>query len=251
MKNYRGVFYFLKFTFMKQLILGLASFLTWGFHAQTPNEFDSGDSKYFEDQFYLGITYNFLLNKPADFKQTNLSYGLQGGIIKDIPLNSKRTFALGIGLGYAINSYYGNLLASESTNGIEYAVIEKDVIVTGIEETAVKRNKIETHLVELPFEFRWRNSSAEEHKFWRVYSGLKLGYVFGPRSKLVTSKDKISFKNSDVRKFRYGLMVNFGYNTFNIHIYYSLNTLFEDNAVFEGEPIKLKPLRVGLVFYIL
>ena len=58
------------------------------------------DLNYLEDQFYVGLTYNVILNKPADVNQQNLSYGLQLGFIKDLPLNSSRTFAIGVGLGY-------------------------------------------------------------------------------------------------------------------------------------------------------
>lgn len=220
----------------------LVLFVT-GIYGQATQESYSMDNQYLEDQFYLGITYNFLLDKPAGFTQRNLSYGLQGGIIKDIPLNSIGTFALGLGLGYAVNSYYSNLEASQMDNTILYE------ITRGVSE--VKRSKLETHLIELPLEVRWRDSTSEEYKFWRVYSGIKLGYVFGSRSKLVTTEDKTSFVNPDIRKFQYGLMFNFGYNTFNIHIYYSLNNLFDEGVVFESEDLKLKPLRVGLIFYIL
>jgi len=228
---------------MKRIVLWLIFLCALGVYAQRPQELKQSDSKYLEDQFYLGITYNFLLDKPTDFTQRNLSYGLQGGIIKDIPLNSTRTFALGVGLGYAVNSYYSNMLASESLDGVLY---EKTT-----EAANVKRSKIENHLVEFPVEFRWRDATPEEYKFWRVYTGIKLGYVFGSRSKLVTEADKTSFINPDIRKLQYGLMFNFGYNTFNVHIYYSLNNLFEDGVIFEEEDLKLKPLRVGLIFYIL
>ena len=236
---------------MKQIVLGLIFLCALGVYAQRSQDLNESGSKYLEDQFYMGITYNFLLDKPTGFTQRNLSYGLQGGIIKDIPLNSTRTLAIGVGLGYAVNSYYSNMLASKSGDGVEYAIIEGDILVIDEEEIKVKRSKIETHLVELPIEFRWRNSSAEEYKFWRVYSGIKLGYVFSARSKLVTEVNKDSFINPDIRKFQYGLMFNFGWNTFNVHIYYSLNNLFDDGVTIEEEDLKLKPLRVGLIFYIL
>lgn len=228
---------------MKRFILGLFAMFNLGLNAQTPQEFNTGDPNYLEDQIYIGLTYNFLLDKPSDFKQTNLSYGLQGGIIKDIPLNSNRTFAIGLGLGYAVNSYYSNMVANESNAGIVYAVAS--------ETDLVKRSKFENHLVELPIEIRWRDSTSEEYKFWRVYSGIKLGYVFGSRSKVVTAEDKTSFVNPNIRKFQYGLMLNFGYNTFNVHFYYSLNSLLEDGTVIGTEELNLKPLRVGLIFYIL
>ncbi|MDX1315778.1 MAG: porin family protein, partial [Eudoraea sp.] len=131
----------------------------------------SEGDKYLEDQFYIGLTYNLLLNKPPSVTQQNLSYGLQTGFIKDIPLNEQRNFAVGIGLGYAVNSYYNNILATQTPEGITY-----QVIADGFD---YKRNKIETHLVEMPLEIRWRNSTAQEHRFWRIYTGFKLGYIVG------------------------------------------------------------------------
>ena len=200
--------------------------------------------KYLEDQFYIGLTYNILLNKPPSVTQQNLSYGLQAGFIKDIPLNEQRNFAVGIGLGYAVNSYYNNILASETPEGIVYEVIADDF--------DYKRNKIETHLVEMPLEIRWRNSTAEEHRFWRIYTGFKLGYIVGTRSKIVTESYKDSFYNTDTKNFRYGLMLNVGYNTFNIHVYYSLNDFFEDTTTLNtGESLTLTPLSIGIIFYIL
>ena len=201
------------------------------------------DKKYLEDQFYVGITYNFLVNKPLDVAQRNLSYGLELGFIKDIPLSYDRNIALGLGLGYAVNSYYSNLLAIESGNAIAYSVMGSN--------DAFKRNKIETHMIELPFEIRWRNSTASDYKFWRIYAGFKLGYLLGGRSKFVSKQDKRSFYNADIQKIHYGLTFNFGYNTFNIHAYYSLSNLFNDNIAVNGEDITMKPLRIGLVFYIL
>ncbi|MDB2607061.1 PorT family protein [Zobellia sp.] len=201
------------------------------------------EPRYFEDQFYIGITYNFLLNQPDDVSQRNLSYGLQAGFIKDIPLNQSRTTAVGLGLGYGVYSYYSNLKAQETSTGVSYSVLD---------DSDFNRNKIETHMLEVPLEFRWRNSTASEYKFWRVYAGAKFGYTFGGRSKIVPSDTpKTSFYNDDIRNFQYGLTFNFGYNTFNLHAYYSLSNLFNDGVVLEGESLNSKPLRIGLIFYIL
>ena len=204
------------------------------------------NSKYLEDQFYIGLSYNFLLNKPDAVNQRNLSYGLQGGFIKDIPLNTDRTVALGIGLGYGLYSYYSNLRAIEGDSEVGYEVIT--------EIDSLKRSKVETHTFEVPLEFRWRNSTPSEYKFWRVYTGVKFGYVMGGRSKYISDKannERSSFYNADIRRFQYGLTFNFGYNTFNLHAYYALNNLFEDGTNLEGQPIEMRPLRIGLIFYIL
>ncbi|MBT8181647.1 MAG: PorT family protein [Eudoraea sp.] len=202
------------------------------------------DLKYLEDQFYLGITYNIILNKPNGVTQSNFSYGLMGGFIKDLPLNRRRNFAIGLGLGYAYNNYYSNLFVNETENDLEYIVLDSD--------TSYKRNKLDSHVIEMPIEIRWRTSTPSDYKFWRIYAGMKLGYVVGSRSKFVSNTARISFNNPDIRKFRYGLMLNFGYSTVNVHAYYALSNLFNDNVnTVEGESIEFRPLRIGIIFYIL
>lgn len=229
---------------MRRILLILFGFTLFVTKAQTPQDSLTEDTQYLEDQFYLGITYNFLLNKPTDVSQRNLSYGLQAGFIKDIPLNEERTVSFGIGLGYGGYSYYSNLQALETNGDFSYNVLEDG-------DSGIKRNKLETHMLEMPIEFRWRNSTVSNYKFWRVYVGARLGYVVGARSKAVFENYKDSFYNRDVSDFQYGLTLNFGYNTFNMHIYYALNNLFDGAAMETGEEIELKPLRVGLIFYIL
>lgn len=226
---------------MKKLVSTLLLFCFYGAYSQTNGA--NIDEKYLEDQFYLGVTYNFILDKPQDVTQRNLSYGLQVGMIKDIPLNRERNIGLGFGLGYGVNSYYSNIISSESDDKLTYSLTTDDL--------GVKRSKIEIHQVEFPVEFRWRNSNTEEFKFWRVYTGLKFAYAFAARNKVVDQDNTYSFSNPDIKKFQYGLMLNVGYNTFNIHIYYALDKLLNDDAILDGEQINLKPLRVGLIFYIL
>lgn len=61
-----------------------------------------------------------------------------------------------------------------------------------------------------------------------------------------------SFSNTDVQQFQYGLILNFGYNTWNIHAYYGLNPLLEESVQLQsGESVDMRALRIGLIFYIL
>lgn len=234
----------INFIVMKRFSLLLFACCTYLGMAQVLVEDNTalGDS-YFEDQFYLAITYNFVRNKPEGLKQRNLSYGLNMGFIKDIPLNDTSTRALGVGLGLAINTYYSNLVATETNSGFSYELVEDD--------PKFRRSKLETHAVEFPLEFRWRSSTPDEYRFWRVYAGIKAAYVIGARSKLVTDDFNDGFFNTEVRDFQYGLTFNFGYNTFNVHAYYALSDLFENSETVNGEAIGFKPLRIGLIFYIL
>ena len=178
-----------------------------------------------------------------DVAQRNLSYNLQLGFIKDIPLNRSRNFGLGLGVGYATNSYYSNIGATQLDGDIIYEVLDSE---------GLKRSKFETHAIEIPLEIRWRTSTPSDYKFWRIYAGAKVGYIFSGRSRLVTNEQTIGFSNDDIQKFQYGLIFNFGYNTWNIHAYYALNPLLEDGTMLDnGTSIDFKALRIGVIFYIL
>ena len=197
--------------------------------------------KYFEDQFYLGLSYNFLLNHPVGSNQRNLSYGLQAGVIKDIPLNRLGTKAIGIGAGLALNSYYSNLVANLSNNKITYRI-----------EDNITRSKLETHLLEFPLEFRWRTSTPSEYKFWRVYTGIKLGYLVANSSKYIGDSNTIKRSNiAEFNKLQYGLTVSAGYNTWNVHVYYALNTIFNNDANISNESLNMSAVKIGLMFYLL
>ncbi|WP_339337399.1 MULTISPECIES: porin family protein [unclassified Croceitalea] len=206
---------------------------------------DIVDSRYLEDQFYTGAAYNVLLNKPNDVIQRNLSYNFQLGFIKDIPLNSRRNIGFGLGVGYGTNSYYSNIIAEDNGTSINYRL--------PVPTDSLRRTKFETHAIAFPLEIRWRTSNPVDYKFWRVYGGIKAEYLFSRRSKLVSDNSDLStsFKNDDISQWQLGLTLNFGYNTWNIHLYYSLNPLLDNAASINGEAIEIRPLRIGVIFYIL
>lgn len=228
---------------MKQVIsFFLISVSLSAFAQDFDDEDDFLDSNYLEDQFYAGIVYNLLLNEPQSVIQRNLSYGIHAGFIKDIPLNQKRNFGVALGIGYATNSYYSNILAESTDDGIAYS----------IPEVTLDRSKFETHAIEFPFEIRWRTSNAIDYRFWRIYAGAKITYNFSRISKFVDDEEgSVSFTNEDIRPLEYGLMLNIGYNTFNIHLYYGLNPILENSARLNTEAIKMRAFRLGLIFYIL
>lgn len=206
------------------------------------------EDRYLEDQFYVGIGYNFLVDKPEPVIQRNLSYNLQLGVIKDVPLNKNRNFGLGIGVGYATNSYYTNVVALELEQGVVYRLPMGD--------EGFDRSKFETHALEFPFEIRWRTSNPVDYKFWRIYAGFKAEYLFSRRSKLVAQDlgefdGNTTFSNPNIGQWQYGIMLNFGYNTWNLHLYWTLSDFLDENALFENQVLTLTPLRIGVIFYIL
>ena len=201
-------------------------------------------NRYLEDQFYIGVTYDILANKPSQVSQNNLSRGIQIGYIRDLPLNIDRNRGFGIGLGYANHSYFSNMGASINNGDVIYEIIDTN-------EAGFRRNKLALHAIEMPLELRWRTSNAESHRFWRIYSGVKLSYVFSGKSKWITEGIKINFNNEDIQKWNYGIYQSVGYNTWNFYAYYGLNSFFKENTLLEGEQIELQSFQLGLMFYIL
>src|SRR5699024_5016884 len=112
-------------------------------------------------------------------------------------------------------------------------------------------NRYTTYMLEMPLQFRWRTSDASSYKFWRIYTGFQLGYIYYFRSRFKQPGKKIIQTDVDsLNRLRYGVTFSFGYNTFNFIVYYSLNSLF-DGKTLDGNDVGLSPLKVGLIFYIL
>lgn len=204
---------------------------------QAQVENDTIDNKYLEDQLYFSISYNILNNKPKDDTNSLFSGSLSLGFIKDIPFNKKRNVGLGIGLGYVFNSYGNNILLY-TDDGTQ--IVEE-----------YQNNKVKTHLVELPIEFRWRTSTATKYSFWRIYGGVNLGYTFHSKASLEYQGDHITIKNFEgIEKLQYGLTLSAGYGTWNIYSYYGLSNLFNASDV-NGVTLKTSDFKIGLKFYIL
>lgn len=227
---------------LKYILLFAICFST--LNAQDKVEKKEIDTKYREDQLYFSVTYNVLVNKPNNVKQQSFSSGFHAGFIRDMPINKKRTLAIGLGLGLSANTYNQNVRASK-TNTTSFEVIDPS--------TTFSKNTYANYLIELPFELRWRNSTAESYKFWRIYPGFKMGYLFANRTKYIGELGNTTLKSiSDFNKLQYGLTLNVGYNTLNAHVYYGLNPLFKSETKLEnGSDLNFQFFKVGLMFYIL
>lgn len=201
------------------------------------------DSLYREDQFYFAITYNTLSNKPAGLSQSKFSSGFSGGFLRDMPINKKRTVAIASGIGFSYNNYNQNMSITSTPSGNEYAIIDADV--------KYSKNKFSLLSVDVPVEFRWRTSTFESHKFWRIYTGIKFSYLLYDKSAFNSSMRKTHINgNKDFDKIQYGAYISSGYNTINLYAYYGLNPLFK-SAKIAGEPVRMNAFNLGIIFYIL
>jgi hypothetical protein len=223
---------------MKKQLIVLFLFFTCTVFTQR-NSLQIGEC-YLEDQIYFGITYNQLFDQPAQVKESGFSYGLHLGYMKDIPLVKSGTVALAIGVGYAFDTFNHGLKVSALNNEF---VFEIDPNLTS--------NDLKIHALEFPLEFRWRTSTANTYKFWRIYTGLKLSYNLKNTFSYTTATE--TFKHSNVKRFQkvqYGITLSAGYAAFNFNVYYGLTPLLK-NARIGTTEISTKVLKMGLVFYLL
>lgn len=201
------------------------------------------DSLYREDQFYFGFTLNTLQNKPAGLTQDKFSSGFSTGFLRDMPINKKRTVAIAAGLGFSYNNYNQNLAITESNDIPVYSIIDP--------LTEYRKNRFSQFSVDMPVEFRWRSSTFESHKFWRIYTGFKLGYLLYDKSVYEDAQGKIVVtSNKDFNKFQYGTYISAGYNAYTVYVYYGLNSLFQ-SAKTSTESVDINSINIGIMFYIL
>ncbi len=222
-------------------------FSSFFLQAQERNEIPTViDSLYREDQVYFSFTYNIVSGSPSEITSSQFSGGFHTGFIRDFPLNARRNVALGLGLGWSIDTYGHNLYVGEAVEGegTYFAVLDRDRV-------DFDTNRFTTQSIDLPIQFRWRTSTPESYKFWRIYAGLRPGYAYYFQSKFV--QDGNTYRESNVPEFeklRLGATFTFGYNTFNFSLYYSLNSFFKDATV-NNEDLDLKTFQLGLTFYLL
>ncbi|MDP3352760.1 MAG: porin family protein [Flavobacteriaceae bacterium] len=221
---------------IRLLILALLIYFV-GF---TQNKTDSLFN-YLEDQLYFSVLNNNLINTPDGFKTYGFSNGISFGFIKDIPLNNRRNIGIGIGLGYASDTFKNNLKMVEN-NGLFQFSLQNENYDT---------NKISTKAIEVPLEFRWRTSTPDKFKFWRIYSGIKVSYLYKNEYTFIDSSINYKINNPEkLNEWQYGLTLSAGYSSFNLYTYFGLNPLY-NNVKINNENTSIRVLKVGLIFYIL
>ncbi|MFL2666113.1 MAG: porin family protein [Flavobacteriaceae bacterium] len=208
------------------------------------SQIDEVDDKYREDQIYFGVFYNSLINSPTDFNQNKFSSSINLGFIRDIPLNKSRNFGIGLGLGYSNSSFHNNLKFSNINNELDVKIVS--------DLDSFTKNKWVLNELEFPFEIRWRTSTPENYKFWRIYFGLKTSYIISSKVKYESSSNNQTIRNLPFNNFQSGFTFNAGNNTWNLGVYLGLQPLFDKEFTKNHINIKnIKQFKVGLIFYIL
>jgi hypothetical protein len=209
-------------------LLFIASFAL----AQTP-----ADSLYREDQIYVSVGYPLLIDIPEGLTQNKLSHTFSFGLIRDMPINTARNIAFGLGFGINYNVVYTNLQFMD------------DLEVTNFVSSDVNNqwNSVE---VEIPLEFRWRSSTPINYQFWRVYAGVVGYYSVSAKQRTMLALSE-SITSLSVQKFRLALRLNIGNNTWNLTYSHPIDSFFDFDKSTQNKSLsQLKTAKLGMVFYI-
>ncbi|SNR14345.1 porin family protein [Tenacibaculum jejuense] len=221
---------------LKYLLSTLLFFVSFYMSFSQVDSLKIGD-KYLEDQLYLGVSYDIMLNQPRGTSSTGFSYSLSVGYIRDIPLNKRGNIAIGVGAGYGFNSFnHGIQLVNDNT--VQLA-------------ENITSNKLTLHNLEFPIQFRWRTSDAITYSFWRIYTGVKMTYNLNNLFSYTENENIVEFSNVPIyNNFQTGLELSAGYGTFNFYMYYGLTPVY-NNTFINSRSVDSNILKFGVIFYLL
>ena len=159
------------------------------------------------------------------------------GFVRDMPVNRSRNLSFGLGLGLNYNVVFTNLQFTDHMEA--YTFVSSDVT-----------NQWNSVDVEIPLEFRWRNSTAMNYQFWRVYAGVVGYYSLSAKQRTTTALTE-SISSLSVQNFRLALRLNIGNNTWNLTYTHPIDSFFDYNKSPHNKSIsQLKTAKLGLIFYI-
>jgi len=133
-----------------------------------------------------------------------------------------------------------NIQPIETDGNIDYRIV--------ISRFLESKNKISFSSFVIPIEYRWRRSSIDQYKFWRIYTGLKIKKNF-PLYSNPSYGSEITI--DEIEDWTTSFYLNAGYNTWNVSLEYDLNPILKNKKTSNGENLNISFFRLGLVFYIL
>lgn len=205
--------------------------------AQEPKKKDT--PFYREDQVYFGASFMVLDSNQERFKPRGLSRHFHFGLVRDIPLHSSGKFATGLGLGMGFERYTTNLIPLELG---QYSLPEFNL-------QSEQPLYFSSQSLEIPWTLRWRNATFSEYAFWRVYAGLTFQWHYSLKTKY---NGELLEMADELQRFGMNIHLSFGYNTWNFYLAYRLQPFLQSEARGrEAIPIRLTPIKIGLIFYLL
>ncbi len=228
----------MKFKVLTLVLLGWIGIL----RAQTGRDTATSFSHYLEDQLFFNLSYVALRQMPPGLVQQGFSHSVSYGFIRDIPVNLRRNFGFGVGVGYERTTLYQNLRVwvSEADGQVRFRVMDPQSYLN---------NAFVIKKLVFPLEIRYRNSTPEKLRFFRLYAGVMPAYTLGAESHFENDQLSVVYrklKNLPAR-WNWGTYLYIGYGELNGYIYYGLNDLFSPQVLIDGKHYPVYDLRFGVM----
>ncbi|MEZ5010056.1 MAG: porin family protein [Chitinophagales bacterium] len=196
-------------------------------------------------EFNTGVLLNDGDNgfSPKGFQRGMNIYFMYDVVIKNSPVS----IAPGIGVGS--DNWYHNS-----------QVIFTDTFTSFVPFTdsfSYKKSKLGLTYIDVPIELRFRGKPNSKNNWqWKLAAGFKIGFLIHSKWKYKGEDFRVNpqaaqpqdgqvklkeFGVPNLEKLRYGVTARGGYGPFNLHMYYSLSSLFQD-----GKGIELQPITFGI-----
>jgi hypothetical protein len=227
---------------MKKLTILTASFIFALSAIATPPDSTKTDVKKkpaaAKDRILIGGGFANWLNAPAGVKVKFAgSRSFDAAVMYDQPLGTS-PISLAIGLGFSAQNVSTNAQFIVDSTGTTSLIPYVDSVYSDI-----KRNKISTSYLTVPFELRFRSKPDKAYRRWNIAAGFKFGLLVQSHFKYEDSNVKTkSYPVDNLNLLNYGPTFRFGYGQVSLYGYYALSNVFEN-----GKGPWVTPFNFGLV----
>jgi len=156
------------------------------------------------------------VNGPKDLN-TNPTFSFAVSWGKDVPFK-KSNFSWFYALGYDFN----NIQHNANLKSLPIGSVRE--VGMRLLNTPYSLNKLSTHYLEIPIEFRYRTQTKNP---FRVYLGTKTGYMVKSHYEIDEGKGETYERKGldELERLKYGVTLRVGYGLVNFYAYYGLNGL--------------------------
>lgn len=217
------------------------------------------------DRFFVTLFTDAWQNVPGDMDLRTIQRGINISAMQDMPMG-RSNFSIAAGLEFSSHNLYSDhhylfypdlsyqphlLIALQEK--YDFAPLRRDY----------DKNKLSLNYLEVPVQFRYRTRGL--NRTFRIYAGMKAGYLVNAHTKyegksqyleldgIYTSGEAAALvsdtSNKEVKTkehklgnlvdYRIGLTAMVGYGSVNLHLYYPLTSVFEDNSASDMYPLSL------------
>lgn len=179
----------------------------------------------------IDIFNDFVQDSPDGVKFRTINPGINIYAMYSYPI-PKSNISLAIGLGLGMHNLHHNAMLSDSGT--------RSMLTPFPASANMKRNKLQLTYLDIPGEIRYKSAGG-----FRLAAGIKAGYLISAHTKFVADNEdgrQVKIKESklpNLAKWRVGPTFQVGYKWVNVTAFYSLTTVFEENAGPEFYPISI------------